>query len=84
MSLDSHIKKHCKRCPGGCRRWVNKAVLICGECVNQRTMKAIAVANNVNLGEKLHKGWELSAEAKKNIGAANRRKADLTGGRVGI
>ena len=79
MPLDPHTRKFVKRCPGGCKRWVNRAVLMCGECANERTMEAIALANGIKLYKKRGGAVYLLAEHRANIAVANRRKAKQTG-----
>ena len=75
MPLDPHTKKHCKRCPGGCRRWVNKSIPMCGDCADKRAIEALALANGVELIKARNQAIYLSNQHKKNIGEANKRRA---------
>ena len=77
--IDPHTRKyHSKKCPD-CRKRIGLDFARCGECNEKRKLEALALSNGVELVKARNRAIYLSAEAKKNIGAANRRKAKQAG-----
>ena len=56
-----------------CRKLVGRSYELCGECVNKRNLEALALKNGIQLLRR--HGRELSEQTKRNISAANKRRA---------
>ena len=79
MSIDPHTRKyHSKKCPD-CRKRIGTSYERCGECDEKRKLEALAFSNGVELIKARNQARYLSAEHKKNIGDANKRKAKQAG-----